>query len=401
VCLLSIAVMMAFQFFVEKSSIRKVVTGGALAGVAFAAVGGPYIAALSMQKHRFDFGDSGNLNYAWYVAGTQKLHLEPWQTERFGSSTVKLVHPVPQLLASPPIYSYKALKYGTAPDWFDPTYFNERIVPHMNPLKLVVRDARNAVLILRYVLNHPEAWVLLVLLMVCGARVGYKDWRRQGFWMPMVVLGVGMWGIYGIVNIEERYVMVAHLAVVLSIFAMLTTGRDEQETRRLGSAMVALLAFVSLGVVLLGALENRRNGSNFDEFARQRYDAAEGLAKLGLRPGDEIACMETTACVNDPYWARLAGVRILTEVFNSGTPNLLAELEGLPNRQQVYDVVKAQGAKVIVAAFDPGLMTGETPASKGWVRLGGTNYYALPLNLPEPKDEPVIPKAWSSEDLKP
>jgi MFS family permease len=406
VCLLSIALMMAFQVLVERRPIRRVALGGVLAGVAFAAVAGPYMAALSMQKHRFDFGDSGGLNYAWYSAGTQKYHLEPWQTERFGTSTVKLVHPVPQLLASPPIYSYKAQKYGTYPDWFDPTYFNERIVPHMNPVKLVGRDLRNVVLVVRYVLNHPEAWVLLAILIAGGARVGFRDWRRQGFWIPMVLMGVAMWAIYGLVNIEERYVMVAYLVVVLSLFAMLTVGRDETEIhetemRRLGAGLVALLAFVSLSVQLLMALESRRNGDNFDEFARQRYSAAKGLAEIGVKPGDEIACMDIMACVNDPYWARLAGVRVLTEVFNSGTLNLLAELDGLPNRQQVYDVVKAQGAKVLVAVFEPGTMTGETPASKGWVRLGMTNYYALPLNLPEPKAEPMAPKGWTAEDLLP
>jgi hypothetical protein len=94
-------------------AVRRVLLSGALAGVVFAAVAGPYMAALSLQKHRHDFGDSGSLNYAWYSAGTQKMHLEPGQTERFGSVGVNLVHPVPRLLDSPPIYSYKALAYGT------------------------------------------------------------------------------------------------------------------------------------------------------------------------------------------------------------------------------------------------------------------------------------------------
>ena len=41
---------------------------------------------------------------------------------------------------------------------------------------------------------------------------------------------------------------------------------------------------------------------------------AEGLESLGVKPGDTVACIGHTACLNDPYWARLAGVRILTEI---------------------------------------------------------------------------------------
>ena len=94
--------------------------------------------------------------------------------------------------------------------------------------------------------------------------------------------------------------------------------------------------------------------------------------------------MGTIACLNDPYWMRLADVRTLTEVYNPDSKHLLEEFEGLSNRQQVYDVLKAQGAKVLVAAFDPGEMTGRTPASAGWIRLDDSNLYALPLNIPAP-----------------
>jgi hypothetical protein len=408
VTLVSVAVMMAFQWWIERRPLRRVVFSAAVVGAVFAMVAGPYVAALSMQKHRFDFGDSGSLNYAWFAAGTQKFHLEPEQTERFGSSSVHLIHPVPRLLTWPAIYSYKVLRYGTDPNWFDPTYFNERIVPHPNLRLLVKRDARNAMLLGRYLLNHPEGWMLLTLLLMCGAQLSLGRWRQESFWAPTMLIGLAMWGIYGLVNIEERYVTVAYLAILLPVFAALRTGRSTEaegdETsamRRLGAGMVAVLAFLLLGNTLLTALENRRNGAVFDERARQVYGAAQGLAEIGVKPGDEVACLETTACVTDPYWGRLAGVRVLTEVENSGSPYLLEELDSLPNRQEVYDIVKAQGAQVLVAAFDAGTMTNGTAASKGWIRLGGTNFFALPLNLPAPTDAPMVSRPWTSGNEEP
>lgn len=390
VALLSIALLVVYQAWLQRRRLARVIAGGALAFVVFAAVAGPYIAALSRQKHRFDFGDSGSLNYAWYSGGVEKMHLEPWMTKSFGPATVKLVHPEQQLLASPGIYSYRAEPYGTYPDWFDTTFFNERIVPHTNWPVLLRRDARNVVLVVRYVLDHPEAWVLLILLLAGGARLRFGSWRR-GFWLPMILLGTAMWMIYGIVNIEERYVTLAYLVVVMPVFAVLrlpASAPDEQSARwrscmrPVAAGMAALLAVLAAGQSLRIALEQRREESALPHpwYSPEMVGAAQGLQAMGVQPGDEIACMGAMACLNQNYWARLAGVRILTEVYNPNG-NLFEQFAGLPNRQQVYDVLKGQGAKVLVAQFDPGAVSADSPAAAGWVRLGGTTLYAHPLAL--------------------
>jgi hypothetical protein len=411
VALITIALMMLFQAWVQRRKPARVIAGGALAFVVFAAIAGPYIGALSKQKHRFDFGDSGALNYAWYVSGTVKMHIEPSMTSDFGSAHVKLIHPEQQLLAQPGIYSYRAEPYGTYPAWFDPTYFHERIVPVFSATRLVHRDVRNMVLTLRYLFNHPEAWILLALLLACGARLGFmgsrsslQSWRHSVFWLPPVALGVAMWGIYGLVNIEERYVTLAYLVIVLPVFAALYTspridGSDDNAwPRRCATAMIAVLAFLVLGNTLRVALDVRSHesaaGLPAAWYSPNIYAAAKGLNALGVGSGDEIACMGTIACLNDPYWMRLANVRVLTEVYNPDAKHLLEEFEGLPNHQQVEDVLKAQGAKVVVASFDPGEMTGRTPASAGWIRLGESNLYALPLNIPAPASAAPATLPW-------
>lgn len=401
IALLTIVVMMVFQVWLQQRKLARVIVGGALALVVFGAVAGPYIAALSKQKHRFDYGDSGSLNYAWYVSGTDKMHIEPWMTGSFGSASVNLVHPEKQLLAQPGIYSYRAEPYGTYPAWFDPTYFHERIIPRFNAKLLIRRDARNAVLSLRYVLNHPEALILLALLFVTGARFRVKDWRHTSFWLPPVLLGLAMWAIYGLVNIEERYVTLAYLLILLPAFAMLQTPAESEELpvswRPVATVLVTLFAFLALGESLRVALDERRTesaeGLPAAWYSPNIFGAAKGLNALGVGNGEEIACMGTIACLNDPYWMRLADVRVLTEVYNPDSKHLLEEFEGLPNRQQVDDVLKAQGAKVLVAAFDPGEMTGRTPASAGWIRLGDSDLYAFPLNIPVPlpKAPPTLP----------
>ena len=103
-----------------------------IAGLIFAAVAGPYIVALSIQKGRVDFGDSGSLNYAWYVSGTQPVHLLNRQTTRFGNSRVNLKHPDTQMMSDPIVVYFPHFPNATYGTWFDPSYFNEGVTPHFS-----------------------------------------------------------------------------------------------------------------------------------------------------------------------------------------------------------------------------------------------------------------------------
>ena len=396
IALLSIGVVFVFQLWMQRRALTRVLANAALALVIFGLIAGPYVAALSHQKHRFDFGDSGALNYAWYVGGVEKMHLEPAMTSSFGPATVHLIHPERQLLASPGIYSYRAEPYGTYPDWFDTTYFNERIVPHLDLPVLLRRDARNLVLVVRYLFNHPEAWILLLLLVACGARTRFGNWRRDNFWLPMILLGLAMWILYGLVNVEERYVTLAYLVVLLPVFAALRAPLPEADEfgttpsawlPSASTAMVVLFAFLAAGESLRLALEQRRDEAGLPHpwYNAEMFGAAHALQQLGVQPGDEVACMGFYACLNDNYWARLDGVRILTEVYNPNG-NLFAQWAGLPNRAQVLDTLRNQRAKVLVAQFDPAEISLDPAAAAGWIRLDGTDLYAYPLTLRDTLD---------------
>jgi len=393
IAFLAFILLFAFQHWLRRRTLWQSAVTGALAFLAFAIVAGPYIAALSMQKHRFDYGDSGALNYAWYCSGTEKFHLEPWMTDKYGASSVHLIHPELQLLASPGVYSYRAESFGTYPAWFDPTYFNERVVPHLDLHQEIPRVLRNIVLFVHYLTDHPEGWVLLLLLISFGARFGFKKIHGESFWLSPFLLGLAIIAIYALVNIEERYIAAAWYAMLLPACAALCIPAalqlDEHRRKTLQQiafATVALLAFIFLAESLRIAIEERRVDSvnllPHSWYDPQTYGAARGLAALGVKPGDEVACVGSYACVHNHYWARLAGVRALTEINQPFEDNLVAHLQNIPNRQQAYDVVKAQGAKVLVGKFDPGSMNEKIPAASGWLRLGDTDFYALPLNLP-------------------
>jgi 4-amino-4-deoxy-L-arabinose transferase-like glycosyltransferase len=397
--LLSIAALVGFRWLWLKHKVARILTAALAALVCFAALAGQYIAALSHARGRFDFGDSGALNYAWYVAGTEKMHLQPYQTAQFGSAQVHLKHPEKELLHSPLVLSYAQLPYGTYPDWFDTAYWNEQIKPHFTLSGEISRGSRNCVLIVRYLFNHPEALILLALLLALGARFTLPWKPRPGlasnaFWLPPLALGVLIWGIYATVNTEERYVTVAYLAIILTLFAALRIPQSASSFWRsqnlsigaflapIASALILLLALLATGESLRTVLEDRRDilvlGYSDGWYSPTMAQVAGSLRQLGVRPGDTIACTGWSACLDDPYYARLDGVRITTEIYAGVTP-AYDFLAGLPNRDQAIAVVRGQGARVLVANFGHARVSDADPFFRNWRQLGDTTFYALPL----------------------
>jgi hypothetical protein len=391
---LCIAVLALFRWLWSRQKLVAVVPATVLALVTFGVVAGPYVAALSHQKGRLDFGDSGSLNYAWYVGGTEKMHLQPYQTAQFGSADVHLKHPEKELLHSPLILSYAEMAHGTYPDWFDTTYWNDQIKPHFKLREDIPRVIRNCELVVRYLFNHPEALILLGLFVAVGARPALT-WsvRKPGtnaFWLAPVALGAAAWGIYGIVNTEERYVTFAYLCIILPLFATLRSraSSDSPASRRAYlpapyALLPLLLALLATGESLRTVLEDRRqlSGAHLPGgwYSPAMEGTAEALHAMGVQPGSAVACVGVSACLHDFYWARLAGVRILTEIYDQDMP-VPVFLADLPNRDQAIAVVRGQGAKVLVGDFGDLRASDLNPEFNHWKQLAGTTYYALPLN---------------------
>jgi hypothetical protein len=205
--------------------------------------------------------------------------------------------------------------------------------------------------------------------------------------------------------VEDRYLSAAFLILLLPLFAAMRISPPAENSaenfpkdsdvksaaiRTGASAAIALLALLAIAESARTVGELRRH-LVFALKPTGWYDldifpAAHALNALGVRPGDTVACIGTIACTYDHYWARLAGVRILTEIYEPNPP-LYPYLAAMPNREQAYDVARREGAKVLVGYFDPGLMTGTNPVSAGWRELGQTHFYALPLNLPNETEQ--------------
>jgi hypothetical protein len=400
---LSVGALIAFRWMWLRHSLARIAASATVALVCFGILAGPYIAALSRQHGRLDFGDSGSLNYAWYVGGTEKMHLQPYMTDRFGSAEVHLKHPERELMRNPQVLSYAEHPYGTNPDWFDTTYWNDQVKPHFNLRGEITRGSRNCVLVIRYLFNHPEALILLALLIALGARP-VLNWRPAGanaFWLVPIALGILIWGIYATVNTEERYVTVAYLTLILTIFATLRTARPDttpDTLRFTASALIVLLSLLACGESLRTVFENRRQlavlGLSRGWQNPVAENAAQALTSMGLQPGDTVACVGYEACLGDYYWARLARLRIDSEIYDPEAIPAYEYLTDMPNRDQAIAAARSTGAKVLVADFAGARVIPADPGMQQWHQLGESTLYELPLNLrpgtvPHPKPPPA------------
>jgi hypothetical protein len=102
--------------------------GMAVATLVFLCAAAPLIFLLSHQKGRFTFGDSGKLNYAWFVS--PRTFWRNWQGEADVAGSGMPVRPTRRLLQHPPLFEFDGPVAGTYPPWVDPSYWNEGLQGH-------------------------------------------------------------------------------------------------------------------------------------------------------------------------------------------------------------------------------------------------------------------------------
>lgn len=344
--------------------------------VVFALVVGPYIGALSWQKRRFDFGDSGRLNYAWSVSGTDALHLLNGQPARDGNASVYLKHPQIQLLANPGVVFFPEFPYATYSPWFDPSYYNEGVVPRFN-IKLQIHSVLQQ--LRRFWIFVVVHSLVLALLAICIAVKSKMPRLKRISGMLVLVCGVAVFCfiMYLCVLFRDRYVAGLFWVACISVFGMLESRSEFDRSMIEGSAL-----FMAIAILLMGArsvAQMRQSvifrGVKYGWYNSEEFDAAKTLNQVGILPGRNVACFR--ACNTGAYWARLAGVHVVSEIFD---PKYIRDTgdgekmwQSLPNKSAVIDALAHSGASVLVGYFEV------PPESHDSWRLLAGHYYWMPL----------------------
>ena len=343
----------------------------AIALVCFCLAAAPLVLSLSHEKHRFTIGDSGKLNYAWFVGGIPVY--SGWNGQPAENGTP--VHAPRRVNEAPLILEFRAPVSGTQPLWYDPSYWWEGLrVPLnvQNQLYGLFRPFTQA---------HSMQTVFLALaaalapicLFSSRVRKVIRDGGIQN-WILIVWPGAACL-MYSLVLFNFRYV--APYLVLIGLGAatlLLQPLRSATRTRALFAAalLLALVGTVRLRPVMQAAFHSDAGGPLTREEGRdnRRSSAAvaEALTRLGLRPGDEISVLGHSL---DCYYARLAGVRIVAQIWED--PEQVAGLSAAEVRQVLVQL-KQIGAKALVSRSKPGFVNDE-----GWTAIPRTDVYVRML----------------------
>jgi hypothetical protein len=362
-----------------------------IAAFVFGLLSAPLIAGVSKATGHLTFGDTGRLNYAWYVNGVAFRY---WQggPARAGQP----LHPPRILLDSPGVYEFGSVfPEVTYPIHYDASYWYEGLRVWIDPRLLASAMRSN----LEWTLNRLVrqgggfllGWGICFLLFENKAQILKNlsaTWPAWGASMAAILL-------YSAVHMETR--LIGAFAAVLLLTAY-TAIRVPGERLAAGIVVVGLLwAIIGSAGLTLGATYHpgRSTPANVSSqtatglqkltlhAANISWQVATGLQTLGLHVNDRVAsvCWSNRKNV---LWARLARARIVAETDLDVDFWRLSELD----QRRTLAALARSGALMAVSDETPP----DPTRAVGWRQAGSTNYYAYSLSqLLEPVQSSAIP----------
>lgn len=356
-------VILASGFFWNRSS-GNWRRGFVIAFLFFTLASAPLIFLLSRQKHRFTFGDSGRINYAWYVS--PRTPTRNWQGEIPGSGIP--AHPTRQLLKHPALFEFDGPVAGTYPPWTDPSYWNEGLEWHFN-LRAQIEVFASTIpsearLLLR---ERPEIVVGLAVLALLSGR----SWlRRLKELFPLLATAAAGMALYIPLVENDRYLGGFVLLVFLVCFtAVQVPSEARRATIYVVAAVFAMLALGTADYMLRIATNHLAISGDGPNSTAEDVLIAGQLRQMGLQPEDKVAVIGDGT---GAFWARLGKLRIVAEIMggNRGYNQFWRAPENI--KEQVYETFLGTGAKVIVSSCG-------NDADGGWERIPGSSYCLFPL----------------------
>jgi hypothetical protein len=335
----------------------------ALAGVVFAGIAVPYVAALSAQKGRVTFGDAGRIAYAEYVDGATKL--VHWHGE---AGTGTPAHPTRQISSDPAVYEFAAPIGGSYPPWYDPSYWYEGVRAPFLPSRQGRALLRSAGQYFKLFSRTGALWVALALLAVARRSLRWGGFAAGTWWgMAPAIAALAM---YALVLVETRYV--APFCVVLLVW-LIAKLRISDRATRLDALCIRLALVVTPALALAFGLE-RDASAALHERPDAEWIAAQELNRAGLVNGARVGYIGTGL---DAYWAHLAGARIVAEIPEAEVARYIAAAEA--KKREVWQCFASSGAQAVVTRN-----TAAANAADGWQPIAGTPYFVLKLPAERP-----------------
>ena len=285
-----------------------------VAALAFAALAAPLVALTSKHVGRLSTGESGSLNYIWYVDG-----LTPFQgwTQQNIDSPQRPEHPPRVLFDKPLTLEFTSPVQGTYPLWYEPSYWYAGAKSHFDlrkQIKVLGVQARIYKQMLFEMAPFLSGAIVLACFAIARGRIA-PHYRSAVF----LIWPIAAAAVYALVHAERRFLGGFFLVFWVVLFASLMF-HVHSDVRTAVVLVVLLTAMIPmLEQLVLISVED------VSEILRPRASPYETVVRtfnrLGIRHGDRLAIVGPgfgSIDIGGPgfesYDIRAAGARIVAEI---------------------------------------------------------------------------------------
>lgn len=314
----------------------------------------PQILGVSKRIGHLSIGETGRLNYLWWVNGIQPF--VGWTGTPAGDAPV---HPPRTIFANPQVLEFATPIAGTYPLWYDPAYWYEGAKARFNAAQQMAALRRSLQF---YTGIFDDLKYPIVCLAILSA---FALWRRSSpnwIYLWFIIWSVGILFMYALEFTEYRYV-----APFLIVFWLAAYGTVLKRDRT--PEWIVLLAIA--GMLLVPRITQATSQYRMLSGPRGEFEhtvVARNLAAMGIRGGDQIA---TVGAPFVDFYARIARLRVIAQISDG------ALFWKLPPQQAeaVENALVKTGARALVAGDRP-------PAfqAHSWQQVPGTRFSILRLN---------------------
>lgn len=329
----------------------------ALAALTFLIVTAPLAGALSYRSGKPTIGETGRLNYIWYV---NRFHRHTGWVDTGEHGTPQ--HAPRKLMDKPEILEFAGPVSGTFPLWYDPGYWYAGVKARFDWQQQFAMLRDNAQIyweLLRY-MNGLLAGALLLGVLVLRDRRFTKPERR---WAWQLAWPLSVISLYWLVHTEPRFVAPFFVLFWMALYGVLM-GRVAATPRKV--ILVTVIATMAIPSLLMAGMIFR---SLFEESSDRgrpvQQQAAADLEAMGLEKGDRLAIVGEGF---EAYYAQIAGLKIVAQVPSEEEFQQLSPSE----LQSVTALLSALGVEALIAKERPLQV-----AAADWRELAGSSGYKV------------------------
>jgi hypothetical protein len=308
----------------------------------------PFVVSLTHARGHFTVGDSGWLNYTWFVDGTET---RTWAGDSDSHAPLPF-YPGRVTLDFPRVFQIPRLEGVTYAPWYDASRYDKRSRPTLQLHGQLRQIATNLKFLREVFLGTDAALTVCLIILICSEpRVFLRRFASVWFCTLPTLMVIGM---YVLVHLVDRFMLGFVLALWGVAYSRVCVPANLQllVRRALLAGTVVYAASTMPGVL-------HYLGSTRTESAKRDEIIAEAMPGYGVRPGDSVAVIGEG---EGAYWAHWTGVSIVAELWTIDSAPFWTGSSDL--QQAVLRSMRESGAKVVVWRRDA-----ERACPPEWVSL--------------------------------